>query len=73
MEKGGVSCQSIDIDSRWWGYSHTNEGWVFGYKLHIISTITTTTKIADSLIVPIASAADVTTTANVPDNYMYFL
>ena len=58
----------------WWGYSHTNEGWVFGYKLHL--TYITTTAVAsgveggEQLVVPL-TAADVTTTANVPDNKMY--
>jgi hypothetical protein len=62
--KGIVPCQGIDTDVRWWGYSHTKEGWIFGYKLHL----TCTTAIGE-LVVPLT--ADVTTTANVPDNKMY--
>ena len=42
------------------GFSHT-KGWIFGYKLHLISS-------TDSIIVPLA--ADFTT-ANIPDNQMY--
>ncbi len=34
MKKGIVPRSGIDIGARWWGYSHTKEGWVFGYKLH---------------------------------------
>ena len=59
MKKGIVPRPGIDTDARW-GYSHT-KGWVFGYKLHIIST-------TGELVVPLT--ADVTT-ANVPDNKMY--
>ena len=34
MNKGIVPCPAgIDVDARWWGYSHT-KGWIFGYKLH---------------------------------------
>ncbi len=43
------------------GFIHTR-GWIFGYKLHIVSS-------TSSLIVPLA--ADVTTTANMPDNQVY--
>src|SRR5512134_3423243 len=43
------------------GFSHT-KGWIFGYKLHLISS-------TGSIIVPLA--ADFTTTANIPDNQMY--
>jgi hypothetical protein len=50
----------IDTDARW-GFSHT-KGWVFGYKLHMISSTGLTT------IVPLA--ADFTT-GNVQDNQMY--
>jgi len=49
------------MDARW-DYSHT-KGWIFGYKLHIV------TSIGSSIIVPL-SAADVTT-ANIPDNHVY--
>ena len=39
MEKGGiVSRPGIDTGARRYGYNHTNNGWVFGYKLHITST-----------------------------------
>ena len=38
MEKGIVPCPGIDTDARWWGYSYTKEGWIFGYKLHLTST-----------------------------------
>jgi len=56
MKKGIVPCSGIDRDARW-GFSHTR-GWIFGYKLHMVSS-------TDSIIVPLA--ADVTT-ANMPDN-----
>ena len=59
MKKGIVPCPGIDTDARW-GYSHTKEGWIFGYKLHL----TCTTAIGE-IVVPLT--ADVTT-ANVPDN-----
>jgi len=59
MKKGIVPCSGIDANARW-GFSHTR-GWIFGYKLHLISS-------TDSLIVPLA--ADVTT-ANIPDNQVY--
>ena len=36
MKKGIVPRYGIDTDARW-GYSRT-KGWVFGYKLHLIST-----------------------------------
>ena len=49
----------IDIDAMW-GFSHT-KGWIFGYKLHLISS-------TGSIIVPLT--ADFTT-ANKPDNQMY--
>jgi len=59
MKKGIVPCSGIDRDARW-GFSHTR-GWIFGYKLHMVSS-------TDSIIVPLA--ADVTT-ANMPDNQVY--
>ena len=60
MNKGIVPRSGIvDTDARW-GFSHT-KGWIFGYKLHLISS-------TGSLIVPLA--ADFTT-ANVQDNQMY--
>ena len=60
MTEGVVPRSGIDIDARW-GFSHT-KGWIFGYKLHIISST------IGSIIVPLA--ADFTT-ANIPDNQMY--
>ena len=54
----------IDTGARWWGDSHTNKGWVFGYKLHLTSTTM-------GEIVVLLTAVDVTTTANMPDNKMY--
>ena len=59
MEEGVVPRSGIDIDARW-GFSHT-KGWIFGYKLHMISS-------TGSIIVPLV--ADFTT-ANIPDNQMY--
>ena len=38
MEKGIVPRSGIDTDARWWDYSHTNKGWVFGYRLHLTCT-----------------------------------
>ena len=59
MKKEVVPRSGIDTDARW-GFSHT-KGWIFGYKLHLISS-------TGSIIVPLA--ADFTT-ANIPDNQMY--
>ena len=59
MNKGIVPHSGIDTDARW-GFSHT-KGWIFGYKLHMISS-------TGSTIVPLA--ADFTT-ANIQDNQMY--
>ena len=59
MTKKIVPRSGIDTDARW-GFSHT-KGWIFGYKLHLIST-------TGSIIVPLA--ADFTT-ANIPDNQIY--
>lgn len=59
MNKGIVPRSGIDTDARW-GFSHT-KGWIFGYKLHMISSTGLT-------IVPLA--ADFTT-ANIQDNQMY--
>ncbi|MER5175972.1 MAG: hypothetical protein ABJB76_09640 [Candidatus Nitrosocosmicus sp.] len=57
MNKGIVpSSLDIDIDARC-GFSHT-KGWIFGYKLHMVSST-----ISSSVVVPL-SVADVTT-ANV--------
>ena len=44
MIKGIVPRSGIDTDARW-GFSHT-KGWIFGYKLHMISS-------TGSLIVPL--------------------
>jgi Transposase DDE domain len=60
MEKKVVPHSGIDTDAMW-GFSHT-KGWIFGYKLHLISST------IGSIIVPLA--ADFTT-ANIPDNQMY--
>jgi hypothetical protein len=57
MKEGIIPYSGIDTDARW-GFSHT-KGWVFGYKLHMISSNDS------SVIVPL-SATDVTT-ANVYD------
>jgi hypothetical protein len=59
MKKGIAPHSGIDTDARW-GFSHT-KGWIFGYKLHMISSTGLT-------IVPLA--ADFTT-ANIQDNQMY--
>ncbi|HET7284253.1 MAG TPA: transposase [Nitrososphaeraceae archaeon] len=59
MDKGIVPCSGIDTDARW-GFSHS-KGWIFGYKLHTISS-------TGSTVVPLA--ADFTT-ANIQDNQMY--
>jgi hypothetical protein len=56
MDKGIVPCSGIDTDARW-GFSHS-KGWIFGYKLHMISS-------TGSTVVPLA--ADFTT-ANIQDN-----
>ena len=61
MIKGIIPCSGIiDTDARW-GFSHT-KGWVFGYKLHMISNTGLTT------ILPLAVDF---TTGNVQDNQMY--
>jgi hypothetical protein len=52
MKKGVVPHPGIDTDARWWGYSHTKEGWVFGYKLHLTSTTATAT---GDLVVPLTA------------------
>lgn len=41
MKKGIVPRSGIDTDARW-GFSHT-KGWIFGYKLHLISSTTGST------------------------------
>ena len=59
MNKGIVPRSGIDTGARW-GFSHT-KGWIFGYKLHLISS-------TGSTIGPLG--ADFTT-ANVQDNQLY--
>jgi hypothetical protein len=59
IKKGIVPHSGIDTDARW-GFSH-GKGWVFGYKLHLISS-------TGSVVIPLR--ADFTT-ANVPDNVVY--
>jgi DDE family transposase len=59
MTEGVIPRSGIDSDARW-GFSHT-KGWIFGYKLHLISS-------TGSVIVPLS--ADFTT-ANIPDNQIY--
>ncbi len=46
------------------GIQSYHEGWIFGYKLHMVSSTN-----SSSVVVPL-SAADVTT-ANVQDNQVY--
>jgi hypothetical protein len=60
MKKDIVPRQGIDTDARR-GYSHTKEGWIFGYKLHMMSS-------TDSAIIPLSAEV---TTANVSDNQVY--
>ena len=60
MKEGVVPHSGIDTDARW-GFSHTR-GWIYGYKLHMVSSIDS------SIIVPLS--ADVTT-ANISDNQVY--
>lgn len=59
MIEGIVPRSGIDIDARW-GFSHT-KGWIFGYKLHMISS-------TGSTVIPLL--ADFTT-GNIQDNQMY--
>jgi hypothetical protein len=62
MKEGIVPCSGIDTDARW-GCSHTKEGWIFGYKLHMICNTE-----PYSRIIPLS--ADVTT-ANISDKPVY--
>jgi hypothetical protein len=57
MEQGVVPRSGIDTDAMW-GFSHT-KGWIYGYKLHMISNT------IGSIIVPLSANF---TTANIPDN-----
>ena len=59
MKKKVVTRSGIDTDAMW-GFSHT-KGWIFGYKLHLISS-------TGSIILPLAVDF---TTANIPDNQVY--
>ena len=59
MKKKVVPRSGIDTDAMW-GFSHT-KGWIFGYKLHLISS-------TGSIILPLAVDF---TTANIPDNQVY--
>ena len=61
MKKRIVPRSGIDDTDARWGFSHTKDGQIFGYKLHLISS-------TGSIIVPLI--ADLTT-ANVYDNQMY--
>ena len=61
MEKGEVPRPGIDTSARW-GYSHT-KGWVFGYKLHIIST-------TGDLVVPLTADINNFCKIHVTLNYM---
>ncbi len=60
IKEGIVPCSGIDTDAKW-GYSHT-KGWIFGYKLHMVSSTDPSTVIHLS--------ADVTT-ANISDKPVY--
>jgi hypothetical protein len=57
--KGVVPRSGIDTDARW-GFSHS-KGWIFGYKLHMVSS-------TGSLIIPLS--ADFTQ-ADIQDNQVY--
>jgi hypothetical protein len=59
MEKGTATYPGIDTDARW-GKSRS-KGWLFGYKLHVVSS-------TGSLIVPLSTEF---TTANIPDSKVY--
>jgi Transposase DDE domain len=60
MKKGIIPYSGIDTDAKW-GFSHTKEGWIFGYKLPMISS-------TGSIVVPLSVDF---TTANVCDNQVY--
>jgi hypothetical protein len=61
MRDGIVPCTGIDTDARW-GRSRT-KGWLFGYKLHMISS-------TDPSCTVVPLSADVTT-ANISDKPVY--
>jgi hypothetical protein len=54
-----VPRSGIDTDARW-GFART-KGWIFGYKIHIVSS-------TGRMVIPLSASV---TTANVPDNQMY--
>jgi hypothetical protein len=62
MKEGIIPRSGIDTDARW-DRSHTKEGWIFGYKLHMICSTD-----PSSTIIPLS--ADVTT-ANISDKPIY--
>ena len=62
MDKGIIPHSGIDTAARW-GYSHT-KGWIFGYKLHLISSMWFFYRCTSTI------DCDVTT-ANVYDNQVY--
>lgn len=59
LKEGVLPRSGIDTDASW-GYSHI-KGWIFGYKLHMISS-------TDSVAVPLIANV---TTANVSDKPVY--
>ncbi|MGI0061450.1 MAG: transposase [Nitrosotalea sp.] len=59
MIKGAIPRSGIDTDARW-GFSRS-KGWLFGYKLHMVSS-------TGPLVVPLSAGI---TSANVYDNQMY--
>ena len=62
MKKGIVPRSGIDTERCQMGFQSYNRGWIFGYKLHMVSS-------TGSLIVPLSLtlsiSANVTTAANV--------
>lgn len=59
IKKGIIPRTGIDTDARW-GFART-KGWIFGYKIHVVSS-------TGKLVVPLSSC---TSTANVYDNQLY--
>ena len=47
MKEGVVPCSGIDTEAKW-GYSHT-KGWVFGYKLHMVSSTEPSSTVVPSI------------------------
>jgi Transposase DDE domain len=68
MKKGIVPRSGIDTADAKWGFSHI-KGWIFGYKLHLISSTGSAAAAATTTVVPLA--ADFTTANNVQDNQLY--